>query len=60
MVAIPSSGTGHRGESAATTIVSFAPVDAAYLRITETDTPDEAPVWSIQQLRLYEAGPGVK
>jgi mono/diheme cytochrome c family protein len=60
MVAIPSSGTGHRGESAATTIVSFAPMDAKYLRITETDTPDDAPVWSIQQLRLYEAGAGVK
>jgi hypothetical protein len=35
-------------------------VDAKYLRITETDTPDDAPVWSIQQLRLYEAGRGVK
>ena len=51
--AIPSSGTGNQGESAATTVVSFEPVQAKFVRITQTGTEENAPVWSIQSLRLY-------
>jgi mono/diheme cytochrome c family protein len=54
--AIPSSGTGNLGESAATTVVSFQPVPAKFVRITQTGTEENAPVWSIQSLRLYTVG----
>jgi hypothetical protein len=54
--AIPSSGTGNQAESAATTTVSFVPVEAKFVRITQTGTDENAPVWSIQSLRLYSAG----
>ena len=53
---IPSSGTGNQGESAATTTVSFQPVDAKFVRITQTGTEENAPVWSIQSLQLYTPG----
>ena len=44
------SGTGP------TTAISFAPVAARFVRITQTATPsDGTPVWSIQQLRVYAA-----
>jgi hypothetical protein len=56
VVAIPASGTGVQGtEGAVTTTVAFKPAQAKFVKITETDTPANAPVWSIQQLRLYEA-----
>jgi hypothetical protein len=54
--AIPSSGTGSQGESAATTTVSFQPVNAKFVRITQTGTEENAPVWSIQSLQLYAPG----
>jgi mono/diheme cytochrome c family protein len=36
------------------TVITFAPVRAKYVRITQTANVDGAPVWSIQRLRLYE------
>ena len=56
LMAIPSSGTGNQGESAATTVASFQPVEAKFVRITQTGTEENAPVWSIQSLRLYTVG----
>jgi mono/diheme cytochrome c family protein len=56
LLAIPSSGTGNQGESAATTIVTFKPVSARFVRITQTAAEENAPIWSIQSLRLFGAG----
>jgi hypothetical protein len=44
-----------RGDGQTTTI-AFAPRRARFVRLTLTRTPDEgpAPVWAIQQLKLYE------
>jgi mono/diheme cytochrome c family protein/glucose/arabinose dehydrogenase len=39
-----------------TTAISFAPVTARFVRITQTDEARDAPVWSMQRLRLYEPG----
>ena len=39
-----------------TTIVSFKPVQARFVRLTETSPSDKAPAWTIQQIRLFEAG----
>ena len=44
-------GTGIDG----TTIVTFAPVNAKFVRITQTETVTNAPPWSMRLLRLYEA-----
>jgi mono/diheme cytochrome c family protein len=38
-----------------TTIVTFAPVSAKFVRITQTETVTNAPPWSMRLLRLYEA-----
>jgi hypothetical protein len=46
-------GTG----AAQTTVISFAPVQAKFVRITQTATVEPAPPWSIQRLRLYAAAP---
>jgi mono/diheme cytochrome c family protein len=43
-----------KGESARTT-VTFAPTRAKYIRITQTETVEDAPAWSINNLRVYEA-----
>ena len=51
---LSSGGTGVQ-ESIATTAVRFAPVQTKFVRITQTATTENAPVWSIQSLRLYEA-----
>ncbi len=40
----------------ARTAISFAPVEAKFIRITETDRDTGAPAWSIMNLRLFEAG----
>jgi mono/diheme cytochrome c family protein/glucose/arabinose dehydrogenase len=40
----------------ASTIISFKPVQAKFVRITQTAPADKAPAWSIQQLRLFEPG----
>jgi mono/diheme cytochrome c family protein/glucose/arabinose dehydrogenase len=37
------------------TAITFAPVRARFVRITQTGTVDNAPVWSIQGLRLFQA-----
>jgi F5/8 type C domain-containing protein len=52
---LSSGGTGVQ-ESIATTAIPFAPVTAKFVRITQTETTENPPVWSIQSLRLYEAG----
>ena len=39
----------------ATTIITFKPTPAKFVRLTQTATPDAAPPWSITQLRLFEA-----
>jgi mono/diheme cytochrome c family protein len=36
-----------------TTMITFAPVSAKFLRITQTETVADAPVWSMRLLRLY-------
>jgi hypothetical protein len=38
-----------------TTIVTFAPANAKFVRITQTETVTNAPPWSMRLLRLYEA-----
>jgi len=43
-----------KGDGARTTI-TFAPTRAKFLRITQTETVADAPVWSIRNLRIYEA-----
>ena len=43
-------GDGH----GATTIISFKPVQAKFVRLTETSPTDKAPPWSIQQIRIFE------
>jgi hypothetical protein len=43
------------GQGAAT-IVSFKPVQAKFVRLTQTAPVDKAPPLSIQQLRLFETG----
>jgi mono/diheme cytochrome c family protein len=37
-----------------TTLIAFDPVAAKHVRLTQTDATENAPVWSIQRLRLYE------
>jgi hypothetical protein len=38
------------------TDVTFAPVRAKFVRITQTASTPNAPVWSVQRLRLFEPG----
>jgi hypothetical protein len=35
------------------TLISFSPVQARFVRITQTASPENAPAWTIQNLRLY-------
>jgi F5/8 type C domain len=44
---------GHGTE--ATTTITFAPVRAKFIRITQTATVPDALPWSMRLLRLYEA-----
>jgi mono/diheme cytochrome c family protein len=45
------------GKGAGThTSVAFAPVRAKFIRITQTDTVENAPNWAMSNIRLYEAG----
>jgi mono/diheme cytochrome c family protein len=37
------------------TIITFRPVRAKFIRVTQTSAIDNAPIWSIQRLRLYQA-----
>jgi hypothetical protein len=41
--------------AAGTTIVAFAPVDARFVRITQTAAVPDAPAWSMRLLKLFEA-----
>jgi beta-glucosidase len=43
------------GGAGQTTVISFAPVQAKLVRITQTATVDAAPPRSIQRLRLFES-----
>jgi mono/diheme cytochrome c family protein len=38
-----------------TTVITFAPVSARFIRITQTATVSDAPPWSMRLLRLYQA-----
>ena len=42
--------------SGVTTDIAFAPVRAKFVRITQTAAIADAPLWSIQRLKLYETG----
>jgi mono/diheme cytochrome c family protein len=44
--------------SGTTTMIAFKPVKAKFVRITETETAENAQTWSIQKLRFYEAPAG--
>jgi mono/diheme cytochrome c family protein len=37
------------------TTITFAPVGAKFVRITQTDAAANAPVWSVERLRVFEA-----
>jgi mono/diheme cytochrome c family protein len=41
-----------------TTTVTFAPARAKYVRITQTAPGGDAPLWSMQRLRLFRPGSG--
>ena len=41
--------------SGSPTIITFKPVQAKFVRLTQTASPENAPPFSIQQLRLYRA-----
>jgi mono/diheme cytochrome c family protein/glucose/arabinose dehydrogenase len=43
--------------SGRTTTVTFPPVTARAVRITQTAASEDAPAWTIERLRLYEAAP---
>jgi hypothetical protein len=36
------------------TVITFKPVQAKFVRLTQTDTVENAPVWSMLNVRLYE------
>ena len=38
-----------------TTVATFAPVEARFVRITQTETVTNAPPWAMRLLRLYQA-----
>ena len=38
-----------------TTVITFPPVNAKFVRITQTAAVENAPPWSMRHLRLYEA-----
>jgi hypothetical protein len=42
--------------SGAHTSIAFAPTRAKFVRITQTDTTENAPNWAVANLRLFEAG----
>ena len=37
------------------TVISFAPVRAKFVRLTQSGSAADAPAWSIRNLRIYEA-----
>jgi hypothetical protein len=38
----------------ANTVIVFSPMQAKFVRITQTASAENAPAWSIQGLKLYE------
>ena len=42
--------------SPATTVATFRPVQARFIRVTQTDTAENAPPWSVLNFRVYAAG----
>ncbi len=42
--------------SPATTIATFRPVQAKFVRVTQTGTAEDAPAWSVLNFRVYAAG----
>ena len=42
--------------SAATTVATFRPVQARFIRISQTDQAEGAPPWSVLNFRVYVAG----
>jgi hypothetical protein len=45
--------------SGAATVMTFAPARTRFVRLTQTAAVDNAPVWSIQRLRLFQASASV-
>ena len=45
-------GTGAR------TATAFAPTRAKFIRITQTETIENAPNWTVSNLKIYEASQG--
>ena len=39
--------------TARSTVITFPPTQATFVRITLTETVENAPAWSIQSLRVY-------
>jgi hypothetical protein len=42
------------------TVITFGPVRAKFVRISQTATTESAPIWSIQRLRVYQAPAGAR
>ncbi len=46
--------------SPATTVATFRPTQAKFVRVTQTGSAEDAPAWSILNFRVYSAGGGSK
>jgi mono/diheme cytochrome c family protein/glucose/arabinose dehydrogenase len=46
------------GGTPGATVIAFAPVQARFVRLTQTGTAENAGAWSMQRLRLYRPGTG--
>ena len=42
--------------SPATTVATFRPVQARFIRVTQTDSGENAPPWSVLNFRVYAVG----
>jgi hypothetical protein len=42
--------------SPATTVANFRPVQARFIRVTQTDSSENAPPWSVLNFRVYTVG----
>jgi hypothetical protein len=42
--------------SPATTVATFRPVQARFIRVTQTDSGENAPPWSVLNFRVYTVG----
>ncbi len=42
--------------SSATTIATFRPVQAKFVKVTQTGSAEDAPAWSVLNFRVYAAG----